>query len=207
MSEKKEPKPSRDGPEVEAALSTETSSWLASIFGGKDVKIGARITDVLDFVQKDPSYVGDPALAILNSQLEAEVGTQIQYRTCSWQKTAGLLFSEYICLAIMSFPWSYSVLGLVPGLILTFFIAATVLYTSLVLWRFCLRHPEVRDVCDLGQMLFWGKEWAWWGTAIMFILNNCFIQVNIVQSHAYRRRVLIGCRAFMYSLARNTSTP
>lgn len=50
-------------------------------------------------------------------------------------QTAGLLFSEYICLvsayrrccccfaceladstqAIMSFPWSYSILGLVPG--------------------------------------------------------------------------------------------
>ena len=52
---------------------------------------------------------------------------------CSCQ-TAALLFSEYICLAIMSFPWSYSVLGLVPGLILTVFIAATVQYTSLIIW-------------------------------------------------------------------------
>lgn len=34
----------------------------------------------------------------------------------------------------MSFPWSYSVLGLVPGLILTVFIAAVVLYTSLTIW-------------------------------------------------------------------------
>ena len=49
-------------------------------------------------------------------------------------QTAALLFSEYICLAIMSFPYSYSVLGLVPGLILTVVVAAVVLYTSLVLW-------------------------------------------------------------------------
>ena len=34
----------------------------------------------------------------------------------------------------MSFPWSYSVLGLVPGLILTVVIAMIVLYTSLVIW-------------------------------------------------------------------------
>ena len=34
----------------------------------------------------------------------------------------------------MSFPWSYSVLGLVPGLILTIVIAASVLYTSLIVW-------------------------------------------------------------------------
>lgn len=25
-------------------------------------------------------------------------------------------------------------------------------------------------------MLFWGKKWAWWFTAIMFLLNNTFIQ-------------------------------
>jgi hypothetical protein len=49
-------------------------------------------------------------------------------------QTAALLFSEYICLAIMSFPYSYSVLGLVPGLILTVVQAAFVLYTSLVVW-------------------------------------------------------------------------
>lgn len=42
----------------------------------------------------------------------------------------------------------------------------------MVLWQFCLRHPEVRDVCDIGQMLFWGKKWAWYATAVMFILNN-----------------------------------
>jgi hypothetical protein len=41
-----------------------------------------------------------------------------------------------------------------------------------VLWEFCLRHPEVRDICDIGQMLFWNKKWAWWATAVMFILNN-----------------------------------
>ena len=49
-------------------------------------------------------------------------------------QTAALLFAEYICLAIMSFPYSYSVLGLVPGLILTVVVAALVLYTSLVVW-------------------------------------------------------------------------
>lgn len=76
----------------------------------------------------------------------------------------------------MSFPYSYSVLGLVPGLILTVVVAALVLYTSLVVWEFCMRHPEVKDVCDIGQMLFWGSKWAWYFTAVMFLLNNTFIQ-------------------------------
>lgn len=76
----------------------------------------------------------------------------------------------------MSFPYSYSVLGLVPGLILTAAQAGFVLYTSLVVWEFCLRHPEVRDVCDIGQMLFWNSKVVWYLTAIMFVLNNTFIQ-------------------------------
>jgi hypothetical protein len=75
----------------------------------------------------------------------------------------------------MSFPWSYSILGLVPGVILTVVIAALVLYTSLTTWEFCMRHPEIRDVCDLGQMIFWNKKWAFYFTAVMFILNNTFI--------------------------------
>ncbi|KAF2199231.1 putative neutral amino acid permease [Delitschia confertaspora ATCC 74209] len=112
----------------------------------------------------------------VGKQIELEAGNAIKYRTCSWQKTAALLFSEYICLAIMSFPYSYSVLGLVPGLILTAVVAGLVLYTSLVLWEFCLRHPEIKDVCDLGQMLFWDHKAAWWFTAVMFLLNNTFIQ-------------------------------
>lgn len=70
----------------------------------------------------------------IGRQIELEANNAIKYRTCSWQKTAALLFSEYICLAIMSFPWSYSILGLVPGLILTFVIAGLVLYTSLTTW-------------------------------------------------------------------------
>jgi len=111
----------------------------------------------------------------IGKQMEKEAGNAIKYRTCSWQKTAALLFSEYICLAIMSFPYSYSVLGLVPGLILTFVVAGLVLYTSLTTWEFCMRHPEVKDVCDIGQMLFWGKRWAWYFTAVMFLLNNTFI--------------------------------
>ena len=70
----------------------------------------------------------------VGKQVELESENSIKYRTCSWPKTAALLFAEYICLAIMSFPYSYSVLGLVPGLILTVVVAGLVLYTSLIVW-------------------------------------------------------------------------
>jgi amino acid permease len=150
---------------------------------------------------------GDDAEAMVRQQIASESDSAIQYRTCSWQKTAGLLFSEYICLAIMSFPWSYSFLGLIPGLILTFVVAGLVLYTSLVLWKFCLRHPEVRDVCDIGQALFWGKKWAWWATAIMFVLNNTFIQgLHVLVGAQYINTMtagmhISGCRTVAFSVA------
>jgi amino acid permease len=97
-------------------------------------------------------------------------------------------------LAIMSFPYSYATLGMVPGLILTVIVALFVQYTSLVLWEFCLRHPEVRDVCDIGQMLFFGKTWAWYATAVMFILNNTFIQVRTVTPPVSSPHALISLR-------------
>lgn len=186
----------------ETGISYGVYSRTASIFGGKDVYIGPRIAPVMEHLRED---TGDTPLssdaddstaeAILRKQIASEDGHAIQYRTCSWQKTAGLLFSEYICLAIMSFPWSYSYLGLFPGILFTVFVAATVLYTSLVLWKFCLRHPEVRDVCDIGQALFWGKKWAWWATAAMFILNNTFIQAL---------HVLVGAE-YINTMANNSS--
>lgn len=65
---------------------------------------------------------------------------------------------------------------MVPGILLTLAVAGSCLYTSLILWRFCLRHPEVRDVCDIGQILFGGSRLAYNVTSLFFILNNTFIQ-------------------------------
>jgi hypothetical protein len=63
-----------------------------------------------------------------------------------------------------------------PGIIVTIAVALSVQYTSLILWKFCLKHPDIRDVCDIGKMLFGGSEIAYNVTAVFFILNNTFIQ-------------------------------
>ncbi|CEJ80742.1 Putative Transmembrane amino acid transporter [[Torrubiella] hemipterigena] len=188
------------------------SARMAAMFGGKGVEIGPRIIPVPDYLKSDDDDSEETSSAILDRQLAAEDGASIQYRTCSWQKTAALLFSEYICLAIMSFPWSYSILGLVPGIILTVVVAGLVLYTSLILWQFCLRHPEVRDVCDIGQTLFtfkqfpWLGVFAWWATAVMFILNNTFIQaLHVLVGAEYLNTMTAsdfigGCRTVEFSV-------
>ncbi|KAF7544422.1 hypothetical protein G7046_g9793 [Stylonectria norvegica] len=203
MSEKYQHGPG--SPEFDHEPAPTNFSRFAAAFGGKGVTVGPRIAPLSESVKREFSDSDDSSSAILNKQIAAEDGSAIQYRTCSWQKTAALLFSEYICLAIMSFPWSYSVLGLVPGLILTVFVAAVVLYTSLVLWEFCLRHPEVRDVCDIGQMLFWGKEWAWWFTAVIFVLNNTFIQgLHVLVGAKYLNTMTetddVACRTVVFSV-------
>ena len=98
---------------------------------GPLVKRGPRIAPPLYAVATDSDTDSELSTSKL---VELESANSIKYRTCSWPKTAALLFSEYICLAIMSFPYSYSVLGLVPGLILTVVMAGLVLYTSLIVW-------------------------------------------------------------------------
>lgn len=154
-----------DGYDIERRQST--------VVGGKKWN---RICPPLERKGAEAMHEGDSDGDTAEKLVEMEANNAIKYRTCSWPKTAALLFSEYICLAIMSFPYSYSVLGLVPGIILTVVQAAFVLYTSLITWEFCLRHPEVRDVTDIGKMLCNGSNVAYWFTAVMFILNNTFIQ-------------------------------
>ncbi|KAF5345039.1 hypothetical protein D9758_010420 [Tetrapyrgos nigripes] len=127
--------------------------------------------DVENGVESDSSSQDSVGIQIAREQDHA-----IQYRTCSWQKTAALLFSEYICLAILSFPWSFSILGLVPGIIVTVAVAGTVLYTSLILGRYCIAHPTLRDIPDIGRELFGGSEIAYNITSVFFLLNNTFIQ-------------------------------
>ncbi|EEQ37802.1 hypothetical protein CLUG_01925 [Clavispora lusitaniae ATCC 42720] len=117
----------------------------------------------------------------------SDLNPAIDYKNCSWVKTAGLLFSEYICLAIMSFPWSYSVLGFVPGLILTAFISLTVLYTGLIITDYCIANPHVTSVCDIGQKLFWNSRIVWYLTAACFLCNNTLIQAL---------HVLVGAKYF-----------
>lgn len=184
------------------------SPWLASAFGGSKVTIGPRVEPLAEHLASNLVSETDSTSAVdlHDKQVASEAGNAIQYRTCSWQKTAGLLFSEYIVLSIMSFPWSYSLLGLVPGLILTAVVAGLVLYTSLVLWEFCLRHPEVRDVCDIGQMIWWNGRWAWWWTAAMFVLNNTFIQaLHVLVGAIYLNTMteadnIKGCRTVAFAV-------
>ncbi|CAO1629251.1 unnamed protein product [Sympodiomycopsis kandeliae] len=100
---------------------------------------------------------------------------QSAYRTMSWQKTAALLFAEYVCLAILAFPAAFSVLGMAGGILCVIGLGLITLYTSLKLHSYCMKHPNLLHIADIGRQLFGGHWLAYELTALALILNNCFL--------------------------------
>nr|ODN86026.1 hypothetical protein L203_04526 [Cryptococcus depauperatus CBS 7841] len=107
---------------------------------------------------------------------QEEESHDIKYRTLSWQKAAILLFGEYVCLAILALAWSWSVLGWVSVVDLDVKARLLTADTSYVLWQFCMKHPEARDICDIAAILFPSiPRIAFEFTGIILLLNNIFL--------------------------------
>lgn len=120
--------------------------------------------------------IGSDDVAKVDVVLAHQNEGDIQYRTMSWQKCAAILFGEYVCLAILSFPWAFKTLGMAGGILATLGMGIIALYTSMTLWRYCMLHPHMLHIADFGYQLF-GKTWlAYELTALALILNNTFIQ-------------------------------
>lgn len=69
-------------------------SWR-STWGFGPVTIGPRIGPVLPHLRLDAdasSLSGDSGKDLLSQQIEAEAGSAIKYRSCSWQKVIGNIF-------------------------------------------------------------------------------------------------------------------
>ncbi|KAL7420679.1 hypothetical protein Q5752_004630 [Cryptotrichosporon argae] len=113
---------------------------------------------------------------VFESLAAEEASHDIKFRTLSWQKATLLLFGEYVCLAILALPWSFSVLGWVAGCFVLLGNGLICWYTSYVLWQWCMRHPEARDICDIAATLFPRfPRVAYELTAVMLLLNNIFL--------------------------------
>ncbi len=71
----------------------------------------------------------------------------------SWQKAAWLLAGDQVCLAIMAQTWSLSVLGWVPGIITM--VGAGILFyiTSITMWKFIMKNPQIKDICKPPEAL------------------------------------------------------
>ncbi|CAI6084216.1 unnamed protein product [Clonostachys chloroleuca] len=163
----------------------------AAILGGSNTVVGARLDGREDCHGQVGSPLSDQSPQS-NSASSLEDGFELplvanmfcipsdKHRTCHWAETAFLMMAEFVGFAILSFPHAYATMGWVLGIAATLFVGLGYLYTSLVLWDLCLRHPESKSICDIGNILC-GKYGAigFWFTAYMFVCNNIGIHVNL----------------------------
>uniref|UniRef100_A0A8H7KE01 Amino acid transporter transmembrane domain-containing protein n=1 Tax=Bionectria ochroleuca TaxID=29856 RepID=A0A8H7KE01_BIOOC len=160
----------------------------AAILGGSNTVVGARLDGKGDYHGQVGSPLTDQS-PHSNSASSLEDGSDLplvantfsiptdKHRTCHWAETAFLMMAEFVSFAILSFPHAYATMGWVLGIAATLFVGLGYLYTSLVLWDLCLRHPESKSICDIGKTLC-GKYGAmgFWFTACMFVCNNIWVQ-------------------------------
>ncbi|KAF2669066.1 putative amino acid transporter [Microthyrium microscopicum] len=100
---------------------------------------------------------------------------EIQLRTMTWQKAAWLLCGDQVCLAIMAQTWSLSVLGWVPG-ILTMLGAGILFWiTSMTMWRYIMKNPHIKDICDFGYSIFGKNRLAYEFSGFMLLANNIML--------------------------------
>ncbi|CAK3788449.1 amino acid transporter [Lecanosticta acicola] len=83
-----------------------------------------------------------------------EEGHDIKYKTLSWQIVSVLMIAEIVSNGMLSLPSSLATVGMAPGLILIIFLGVFAAYTSVLLVRFKLRHPEVHNMGDAGRIMF-----------------------------------------------------
>ncbi|KAL8842052.1 MAG: hypothetical protein Q9170_000655 [Blastenia crenularia] len=96
---------------------------------------------------------------------------QIQYKTLTWPLVAVLMIAEIVSNGMLSLPSSLAVVGLVPGLVLIIFLGSFALFTSWLLIKFKMRHPEVHNMGDAGFILFGpiGREVLSFGTIVFAV--------------------------------------
>lgn len=87
---------------------------------------------------------------------------QIKERSLTLFQTVCVLLVQFIAVVVLAFPWSFAILGLAGGLITCLIVGLTTVYSVHILWRFCMLHRDVRDLCDLAYHLFGESRIAWY---------------------------------------------
>jgi amino acid permease len=81
------------------------------------------------------------------------------------------MIAEIVSNGMLSLPSSLAVVGIVPGLIIIVFLGVFATYTSWLLVKFKMRHPEVHNMGDAGYILFGpiGREVLAFGTVVFAV--------------------------------------
>ena len=81
------------------------------------------------------------------------------------------MIAEIVSNGMLSLPSSLAVVGIVPGLIIIVFLGVFATYTSWLLVKFKMNHPEVHNMGDAGYILFGavGREVLAFGTIVFAV--------------------------------------
>ena len=93
------------------------------------------------------------------------------------------------------------------------------MYTGFIIIDYCERFPHLKNICDIGQHLFWGHKYAWYATAACFIANNTLVQglhvlvgakyLNTITDHSVCSvgfAAIVACISFVFSVPRTFSS-
>ncbi|ORY88481.1 transmembrane amino acid transporter protein-domain-containing protein [Leucosporidium creatinivorum] len=76
------------------------------------------------------------------------------YTNLGWLRASVVLTKAQLGLGVLGIPGVFSTVGMVPGLIMLFAVALMTSYSSYVIGRFKVVHPEVHSIGDAGYLLF-----------------------------------------------------
>lgn len=113
---------------------------------------------------------GDSAHDVFGS----EDSHDIKYKSLSWQLVSLLMIAEIVSNGMLSLPSALAAVGMVPGIIIIAFLGIFATYTSWLLVKFKLRHPEVHTMGDAGFIMFGpiGREMMAFGTLCFAIFGS-----------------------------------
>lgn len=113
------------------------------------------------------------------------------YTTLSWVRATVVLTKSQIGLGVLGIPQVFATVGMFPGLVILFAIAIMTSWSSYVIGRFKVKHPEVHSIGDAG-MLLWGPVgrevlggfyWLYMTCSAGSAMLSTSIALNAVSNH------------------------
>ncbi|KAF7715060.1 Uncharacterized protein PECH_003530 [Penicillium ucsense] len=136
------------------------------------------------------------------------------YRAVGWKGTAVLMMKTQIGLGVLSIPIAFDALGVIPGIICLIAIAAITTWSDYIIGVFKLRHREVYNIDDVGELLlgrpgrilFGAAFCLWWIFVAGSGMLGISIGLNAVSSHATCTAVYVAVAAVIAFLFASIQT-
>ncbi|PKX91021.1 neutral amino acid permease [Aspergillus novofumigatus IBT 16806] len=89
-----------------------------------------------------------------------ESNAEVKYKVMKWWQCGLLMVAETVSLGVLSLPAAVAGLGLVPSVILLVALGLLSTYTGYTIGQFKLKHREIMNMADAGEVLLgsWGRE-------------------------------------------------